>query len=139
MSDIIRIACWRANHDYTPTSAEYAALCVAPAAWQPCSLVAFFQEIIAAGAVVAELAQIYMYGQLVADVRAALEEGRADELQALAALLPHLLTLSAPTQAAIATTLAAHTLRLVDVVAAERQEEAPATVTAADVDEALGR
>jgi len=37
------------------------------------------------------------------------------------------------------TVIAANTLRLIDVVAAELGQNAPATVSAADVDAALGR
>lgn len=140
MSELIKLACWRAGSDYASrTSEALAAALVAPCALRPLGMLAFFQEAVAAGADAGELGRLYQFGRFVEDVEAVLAAGDLAAMQALVVMAEGLGGLSAATMAAIGAVIEAHTLRLVDVVAAELGVAAPATVSAAEVDEALQR
>ena len=142
--DAVKIACWRID-DWTATSSADLATAVAqPAALDPLTLTAAFGEAVAGGAVVAELAQMWKYSEFISTVRANLQEGDLAGVQNMI-LSGGLMEeggnaiWSQTTVDALTAVVTTHTLRLVDVVAAELGETAPETVSEADVDEALGR
>lgn len=140
MSDIIKIACYRTGPDWPQqTSADLATAIVQPAALTGMRLLTFFQQIIAAGGVQAELAPLYERGQFIVNLEENLTNGDLAGVQTLASLAADLVTMSETTTDAIDAVIAANSLRLVDVVAMELGETAPETVSEADVDEALGR
>lgn len=140
MSELIKLACWRAGSDYASrTSEALAAALVAPCALRPLGLLGLFQAAVAGGADAAELGGLYRFDRFIDHTEAVLASGDLAGVQALVAMAESLGGLSPATMKAIGAVIAAQTLRLVDVVAAELGVAAPATVSAAEVDEALQR
>lgn len=138
-SDIIRIACWRYNHELDMASADLAtAITDVPSL--PTTLLNFYQAVIVHGGSLAELAPLYKYSAFVTDVKEALATSDISMLTALVAVANELSPIGDQTLSAITATMTAQ--RLVDAVAADYPDDnitMPATITAAMVDEALGR
>lgn len=149
MSSVINTAIFRAygaGEWEQMSSADLAAAISAPYSLRKMELVEFFGAISQAGAVTDEVAEFYKVQRFVDDLEYQLRnpQGQANTgnyaaMGMLVSVAQSLTTLTAPTLGAISAVMAATTQRLVDVVAAELGEEAPETVTAGDVDEALGR
>lgn len=145
MSDLILTAATRrfADKDLldTTSSTDIAAAITAPAALAETRLTTAFQAAVAAGADLHELGKCYsqMNNEFVVSLRDALHDGDLTQVQVLIAIAAGQLAWSAATIAALNGVIAGRLLRLVDVVARERGEIAPETVSAAEVDEALGR
>lgn len=138
--DIIKISCYRGTSNWSKTSsADLVAAIQQPTALRPMTLLDFFQRLLAAGAIKSEIAPLYDRSEFIRDLKDNLQSGDLAGVAALASLAEDIVTLSQTTIDAIASVLSTNSLRLVDVVAAELGETAPKTVTAADVDAALGR
>jgi hypothetical protein len=137
---IIKIACHRSGPNWPETSSTDLATAITEAyRLNPLSILEFFQAIIAAGGAQAELAPLYGYQKLIEHLERALANGDLAAVQVCVGLAADLESLSQETTDAIEAVIAANSLRLVDIVAAEIGEDAPETVTTADVDAALGR
>ena len=147
--DIIRIACWRHGQN-TLTSAEYEAALALPEVLAPTPLIDLLAVL--DDATVGEAGKLFGYGEYIRRTEAALAAGRLAEVLALLRIGKAIIDMSANTETAIRAALAARTSRLVDVIVAERngagdlqwpdengQQITVGTVTAADVDAALGR
>jgi hypothetical protein len=144
MSDLIKIACYRTGPDWPETtSADLATAIVQPAAIKSLRLTAAFQAAVAGGADLSELGAVYrvMTGEFITNLRDALHEGDLSQVQTLVAIAgaDSVLAWSQATKDALDAVISANRLRLIDVVAAEIGEDAPESVSAADVDAALGR
>lgn len=139
MSDVIKVSCWQID-DYTSrTSEDLAVDIVQPKALQKMTKAEFLTQVVTAGGVQSELSQTYKFTEYQRDLDKQLAAGSLPNVQLLAGIAPELVTMTTPTTDAIATVIGNNSLRLIDVIAIERGETAPATVTATDVDEALGR
>jgi len=135
---LIRSACYYTGSNYAArTSDDLVAAILAPAALKELSLLQLFTMAVQAGAEAAEFRAIWQYQEYVRRVEEALARGDLAATRALLTVCP--VPFSEKTLAALNTVIAANTLRLIDVVAAELGQNAPATVSAADVDAALGR
>lgn len=106
-----------------------------PVALRPMSLMDLFQLSVAQGALTVEFRSIWGYGEFVKRTEEALQGGNLVGAVGLLQVCP--VSFSPQTLAAIQAILAANTLRVVDVAAAERREAAPVTVTTDDVIAAL--
>jgi hypothetical protein len=144
--DLIKIACYRTTPYWSEAASEdLATAIVQPAATSPLTLTLAFQQAIAAGAVFSELAQMWKFSHFIEVLRAALHDGDLAGVQnmiASGALMKDeagSLIWSQATTDALNAVVANNSLRLIDVVAAELGEDAPESVSAADVDAALGR
>lgn len=137
MSQTILYACWRTSSGWRQTSAAaLAATVTQPAALRPMDRKTLFGAVMTAGGVATDLRQLYAYSAYMEDVETTLRDGDLMAAQGLVALCP--VDLSPATQQAIDMVLAANTLRMVDLVALEQHDTAPAQVTAEDVTAALG-
>jgi hypothetical protein len=139
MSDVIRVACHRTGDYQNTTSADLVTAITQSVALQKTTLLSFFQQIIAAGGVQAELAPLYDRSRFIDDMANNLEVGDLAAVSTLVSLAQDIVTMTQPTVDAINTVITSSSLRLVDVVAAELGQVAPGSVTPADVDTALGR
>lgn len=142
MSDLIKISCQRTSPNWLQTSSADLATAISTAsALQGTRLTEAFQAAVAAGASLSELGACYsqMNNEFVVNLRDALHDGDLTQVSVLVAIAADQLSWSQTTINALNGIIAARSLRLVDVVAAELGETAPETVTAADVDAALGR
>lgn len=138
MSEIIRTACIRARSDYrTASSADLATAVVQPAALQPTDLMTLFQAL--PSTAIAEAGKLFGYGEYIRRTEAALAAGNLAETMAFLAIGSAIIAMSADTHDALMAVLTPRIMRLIDVVAYGQGETAPATVSAADVDAALGR
>lgn len=156
--DIIRIACWRTDPTYATSSADFAtavAAVVPPAAFTPIAFLPFLSATVDAGGSLAEAGKIYTYHGLLEDTKAALLAGVYADALVLLAIAGAVCAIAAPTQTALVAVVAGRApapQRLVDLIAGERNENnelswpddngqqiTVGTVTAADVDAALGR
>lgn len=138
--DVIRVACHRTGSNWpSETSSNLAAAVVQPVAFEPLTWFELRNESISNGGDRADLAQLYNTGGFFDLLRASLEAGDWAGIQDLKEDAGDVVTLSTPTKQAIVATLDAHKLRLIDVVAGELGEIAPETVSATQVDSALGR
>ena len=133
MTDEIKYATYRVPDHNSKTDAELAAAIIAPAALNKMTLLEFFQQVIAAGGIQAEVAPAYTHSEFMADLKLNLARGDLAALQVLVSLAENILTMTPVTTAAIQTVLTNNSLRLVDVVAAELGTTAPETITAQDV------
>ena len=138
-NDIIAWSCYRIDDYKNVSSADLATAIVQNVALTKTTIMPFFQQIIANGGVQSELAPLYKYSEFMADLKLNLEKGDLTVVQTLVSLAEDLVTLTMPTTMAIATAITQNFLRLVDVVAEAAWQVAPISVTAADVDAALGR
>lgn len=135
---LVKQVCYRVGSDYAArNSTDLAAAVLAPTSLRVTSLLQLFTMAVQAGAEAAEFRAIWQYQEYVRRVDEALARGDLAATQALLATCP--VAFSEKMLAALNTVIAANTLRLIDVVAAELGQNAPATVSAADVDAALGR
>jgi hypothetical protein len=134
-------AIWRVSSLWRSLNAEIlAASIVQPVALRPMSLMGLFTTAAGAGATVAEFSAVWQYSEYVQRVETALQSGDLAGAQALLTVCP--VQFGQATLVALQTVLAANTLRLVDVVAAEQSRPgavvtAPAEIDADDVTEAL--
>lgn len=131
IAPITNVAGWR-----TTTASDLTDALNAPAALKRMTLTAFFQAAVAAGADPTELAHLWAYDQYVQRAATALWEGDLAGMQALIATMPPQAKaeMSQETLDAITATVAANTLRAVDVHWPEDSEEdPPAEVTEQDV------
>jgi hypothetical protein len=129
-----------ANEWRPQTAATLAAAITQPAALRPMSLMQLFTAAAQAGATVAEFSAVWQYSEFVQRVETALTDGDLAGAQALLAVCP--VEFTPTTLGTLAAVLAANTLRLVDVVAAEQSRPgavvtAPAQIDADDVTAAL--
>lgn len=138
MTSIIRIACWRIpDWSRSVTSADLAAAIVQPAALQPTDLMDMFLAL--PDAPRAAAARLFGFDAYIRRTEAALAAGNLPNTMALLFVGQALISMSTDTTAALHAVLQTRILRLIDVVADEQGESAPAQVTATDVDAALGR
>ncbi len=138
MNNLLTVACYRTGSNYAScTSADLAAAISAPSALKPLSLLQFFTAAVSLGADPTEFRAIWQYQEFVRRAEESLVNGDLLAVQTLLAICP--LSFSAKALAALNAVITANVLRLVDVVAAELQLAAPATVSATDVAVALGR
>jgi hypothetical protein len=137
--EIIRDAVYKTDSYHNQTSAALAAAITAPYRLKKLSLLQLIQQVQAAGGGDAqEFRAFWQYQEYVCRAEEAFAAGDLADVQALLLMCP--IAFTAATQTALQTVIAANTLRLVDVVAAETgSDPAPTTVTAADVDAALKR
>jgi hypothetical protein len=133
---LIKIACFRCTDYAKRASADLAAAITAAHSLKPLSLLQLIQQVQAAGGDAQEFRAIWQYQEYVRRTEEALAAGDLAAVQALLLICP--VEFSAAMQKALQQVIAANTLRLVDVVAAEMLQAAPVTVTAADVNAALG-
>jgi hypothetical protein len=127
---------YRRNEWKTKTAETLAAEISAPAALVKfANLTSFFGALVAAGADAADLKAAWAFSQFIQRFEEALQAGSLGAVQALVATIPF--ELSAASAQALNDLIAANTLRLIDVVAAEQGEPAPESVSAADVTAAL--
>ena len=137
MINAIAISCFRTTANYAScSSANLAAAITAAHSLKPLSLLQLIQQVQAAGGDAQEFRAIWQYQEYVRRTEEALAAGDLAAVQALLLICP--VEFSAAMQKALQQVIAANTLRLVDVVAAEMLQAAPVTVTAADVNAALG-
>lgn len=150
-NDIIKIACWRIGSWEAISSEELAARITA--AWtvpEGLTLDDVFTAIVGAAAeqnretVKDEMAQLWKYGEFLRGAKNNLESrnlvGLATMLDAAGRIKENGTNIwSEVTINAASAALATMSLRLIDVVAAERGEEPPETVTSVEVVAALGR
>ena len=128
-------------HEWRVVPTETLAMAIVqPAALRPMSLMELFRQAAVANAVVAEFAAIWQYSEYVRRVETALQNGDLAGASALLAVCP--VQFSEKTLDALQATLAANTLRLVDVLAAEQSlpgapVTAPEGITDSDVTAAL--
>jgi hypothetical protein len=104
---------------------------------KPLSLLQLIQQVQAAGGDAQEFRAIWQYQEYVRRAEEAFTAGDLAAVQALLLMCPIAFTML--TQKALQTVIAANTLRLVDLIAAELDQTAPAKVTSADINAALGR
>lgn len=139
-SNTIKIACWRASSDYAKTpSAQLAQLITAPCALKPLTLLDLFTAATQHGASIVELSKIYDSDKLIEHAEGILLERDLAKATAILQIIALRCAWSKATIDAMTAVIAANTLRLVDVVAAELGEVAPQSVSADDVDAALER
>lgn len=133
-NQIIAIACHRSGPEWPSTSsADLSSAITEDRRLKSLSILEFFQAIIAAGGIQAELAPLYEYQKLIEHLERSLANGDLPAVQVCVGLAGDLESLSQATTDAIDAVIAANSLSLVDVVAEELGEDAPETVTAADV------
>ncbi len=142
----IKVSCHRVDPSWAQmSSAELAAAISAESSeLEPITLTTAFGEAVAAGAVVAELAQMWKYGEFIATLRKLLHDGDIAGVQNMI-LSGSLMTengaviWSQTTVDALNAVVASHayTIRPIDLVANEMGETAPETVSEADVTTAL--
>lgn len=138
MNDSVKIACYRTGSNYAArTSTDLVAAITTPYSLKPLSLLQLIQAVQLAGGDAGEFRAIWQFQEYVQRAEVAFGAGELAAVQALLLVCP--VAFSARTLAAINTVITANTLRLMDLVAAELELTAPATVTAADVAVALGR
>jgi hypothetical protein len=143
-NQIIAIACYRTGPEWPQaSSADLATAITELHSLSPMTLTSAFQAAVANGGVVEEYGRVYsvMNNEFVVALKTGLHNG---DLLGVSFLMQIAkthsnLAFSQASKDAIDAVIAANSLRLVDVVAAEIGEDAPETVTAADVDAALGR
>ena len=138
--DTMICTCFRVPGWRSLGAATLAAAIVQPVALKPLDRKTLFGAVLQAGGKPAELRQLYGYSAYMTDIETALVNGDLAAAQGLLLLCP--VDLGEATQYAIGAVLAANTLRLVDVVAAELSRPgapvtAPAEITERDVTEAL--
>jgi len=92
-----------------------------PAGLRRMSLLELFQGVLAAGADIWEFRALWRYEEFVRRVERALQDGDGDALDALIATIP--VDLSPATMQAVHEVIKANTLRLIDVVWSETDEE----------------
>jgi hypothetical protein len=139
--DIIAMACYRVPDWEKLSSDELATAIVQPAALNPLTMTGAFCAAVLAGADLGELGAAYskMNNEYVVNLRDALHHGDFNQVQVLIQIGAAVLGWSEKSLGAIQAILAANTLRLVDVVAIEKNESAPPVVSAADIEAALGK
>jgi hypothetical protein len=140
--DVVRQACYLVGSHYrTLTSEQLGAAITAPVALRPYAepLTGFFSDVVTAGGAAAELRPIWAYDRWIERLAEALSDGALVSVQALMATCPVWDALGPHTQAAVSQVLQSRSIRLVDTVAAALDVDAPESVTAEDVDGALGR
>lgn len=138
---MIDTVCFRVNNWQQTSSVDLVTAITSVTALEPTRLTDAFQAAVAAGASLGELGKCYsqMNNEFVVNLRDALHDGDLTQVSVLVTIAADQLSWSQTTIDALNGIIAARSLRLVDVVAAELGETAPETVTAADVDAALGR
>lgn len=99
----------------------------------------FLSAVVAAGGVRSELSPLYMYSSFMADIDEQLLAGNLINVQFLVVIARDLVRMSQSTIEAINTVVDKNSLRMVDVVALELNQIAPAIITASDIDNALSR
>ena len=134
---LIKIACFRCTDYAKRASADLAAAITAAHSLKPLSLLQLIQQVQAAGGDAQEFRAIWQYQEYVRRAEEAFTAGDLAAVQALLLMCPIAFTML--TQKALQTVLTANTLRLVDLIAAELDQTAPAKVTSADINAALGR
>jgi hypothetical protein len=138
MINAIAISCFRTTANYAScSSANLATAITAAHSLKPLSLLQLIQQVSAAGGDAREFRALWQYQEYVRRAEEDLRVGNLAAVQTLLLVCP--VEFSAKTQAALQGVIAANTLRLVDVVAAELGQAAPAKVTSADVNAALSR
>jgi hypothetical protein len=137
MNNIIAIACYRVKNYASCANTTLAAAITAAHSLKPLSLLQLIQQVQAAGGDAQEFRAIWQYQEYVRRAEEAFTAGDLAAVQALLLTCP--IEFTAATQKALQTVIAANTLRLVDLIAAELDQTAPAKVTSADINAALGR
>jgi len=137
---MIAVTVYRTGNDWrTKPASTLAAEITAPVGLLETRLTTAFQEAVGRGADLHELGACYskMNNEFVVNLRDALHDGDLVQVQVLTAIAAGQLEWSAATVQALAATIEAHTLTLIERVAAEQGQEAPA-IDAAAVAAALG-
>ncbi len=133
-TSIYRTKDWRSKNAST-----LAAEITTPVALRETRLTTAFQEAVGRGASLSDLGKCYsvMNNEFVINLRDALHDGDLVQVTVLIAIATGQLEWSSATVQALQATIAAHTLSLVEMVAAELAEPGPGVVDAAVVESAL--
>lgn len=137
MDEIIKYACFRIPGYENMTNAQLVTEITSYIAMTPTTLLGFFTELLANGAIQSELSPLYKNSSWMEDFRTNLDRGDLAAVQALVAIANDLQPMSPVTLSAITLVLNSKAIRLVDVIANELGQTAPEIITETDILNAL--